>query len=107
MAEIAEISASAELPESMDYDFLREKGIEHLQKLAGKIWTDYNTSDPGVTILEVMCYALTDIGYRTSFDVKDLITQDPSDSNAQAIENFFTARNIMTNAPVTIQDYTI
>ncbi|MBL4705800.1 MAG: hypothetical protein JKY54_14840 [Flavobacteriales bacterium] len=105
MAEIAEISASAGLPESMDYDFLREKGIEHLQKLAGKIWTDYNTSDPGVTILEVMCYALTDIGYRTSFDVKDLITQDPSDSNAQAIENFFTARNIMTNAPVTIQDY--
>ena len=41
---------------------LREMGIEEIQKLSGKIWTDFNLHDPGVTILEQLCYALTDLG---------------------------------------------
>ena len=46
----------------MDYAFLRQEGIRWLEQLAGDQWTDFNTHDPGITILEQLCYALTDLG---------------------------------------------
>ena len=33
-----------------------------LQELCGETWTDYNLHDPGVSILEQLCYGLTDLG---------------------------------------------
>ena len=60
---------------ALDYDFLRQEGIRHLEHLAGQLWTDYNTHDPGITILEQLCYALTDLVYRTEFDTADFLSQ--------------------------------
>ena len=51
---------------SMDYEQLRVEGIQHLEDLATFIWTDFNVHDPGITILEVLCYAITDLGYRAN-----------------------------------------
>ncbi len=101
------ITISKKTPESksMRYDFLREEGLKHIQKLSGKIWTDYNAHDPGVTILEVLCYAITELGFRASYQIEDLITQDPNDPDIADIKNFFTARQILPNCPVTINDY--
>ena len=47
----------------LDYKFLRQKGQEYIEKLAGNIWTDYNEHDPGITILEMLSYAITDLGH--------------------------------------------
>jgi hypothetical protein len=102
MSEPITISASPPPLDSMNYDLLRGKGLAHLQKLSGKIWTDYNAHDPGVTILEVLSYAVTDLGYRTNFDIRDLLT---APSAATDIQNFFTAAQILPNLPVTIRDY--
>lgn len=88
---------------SEDYELLRNTGINYIQQFSGKIWTDYNIHDPGVTIFELLCYALTDLAYRTSFPVADLLT-DPGKKSADA-KDFFTARKILTTHPVTINDY--
>ena len=48
--------------EAMDYAFLRAEGIRYLERLASQQWTDFNAHDPGITILEQFCYALTDLG---------------------------------------------
>lgn len=89
---------------SMQYDFLRAEGLKHIEELAGKIWTDYNLSDPGISILEVLSYVITDLGYRTAYPTKDLIAQDP-DAAQTDIKNFYTARHILPMAPVTFNDY--
>lgn len=102
MSEPITISASSPPLDSMNYDLLRGKGLAHLQRLSGKIWTDYNAHDPGVTILEVLSYAITDLGYRTNFDIRDLLAAPPAVND---IKNFFTAAEILPNAPVTIRDY--
>ena len=73
MDEPLTISKEAPSNKSMDYNLLRDEGIKYIQSIAGKLWTDYNVHDPGITILEVLCYALTDLGYRASYDIKDLI----------------------------------
>ncbi|SHE51826.1 hypothetical protein [Pedobacter caeni] len=90
-------------PEYLDFEKLRAEGIEHLGKLSGKIWTDHNVHDPGITILEVLCYALLDLGYRTNLPAKDLFTPHPSESGKDG--NFFTPAQILACNPVTILDY--
>ncbi len=89
-------------PEWLDFDKLRAEGIDYLGELAGNIWTDHNTHDPGITILEMLCYALLDIGYRTGIPDKDLFTRNPDSSEE---DNFFTPSQILGCNPVTIADY--
>jgi len=89
-------------PEHLDFDFLREKGLEHIGKFSGRIWTDHNTHDPGITTLEAVCYAILDLGYRTQLPIEDLLAQVSTDGTDN---NFFTPAEILTCNPVTIIDY--
>ncbi len=45
----------------LSFETLRNEGIGHIAGFSGKIWTDHNLHDPGITILEVLCYVLSDI----------------------------------------------
>ena len=58
---------------AMDYAWLREEGLRQLGRLTGGQWTDFNAHDPGITILEQLCYALTDLGYRVAHPMADLL----------------------------------
>ncbi len=88
----------------MDFWKLREIAVQHVLKLVGHIWTDYNLHDPGVTILEVLCYAVTDLGYRIDFDIKDLLAPYPLGRNTYT-KSFYSALEILTCNPVTLTDY--
>nr|MDJ0676440.1 hypothetical protein [Calothrix sp. MO_167.B42] len=57
--------------------------------------------DPGITILEQLCYAITDLSYRLDFEMKDLLAPPPGENRKQ----FFTAGEILTVNPLTINDY--
>ena len=97
----------------LDFNKLREAGIRHIENLGSDLWTDYNIHDPGITILEVLCYALTDLGYRTHFDIKDLLARSQEQKSLEhknifgqlTDDNFFTAAEILTSNPVTIRDF--
>ncbi|MEO1654552.1 MAG: hypothetical protein AAFU64_13485, partial [Bacteroidota bacterium] len=83
----------------LDYDFLRAEGIKFIQELTGAFWTDYNEHDPGVTILEQLCYALTDLSYRTSFDIQDLL------SGTLSQKSFHHPDKIFPTNPLTTRDF--
>ncbi|MDH3974147.1 MAG: DUF1508 domain-containing protein [Deltaproteobacteria bacterium] len=103
MTETYAIAKFRELLPAEDHAFLRKTGIELLEKLAAKLWTDYNSHDPGVTILELLCYAITELSYRTSYDIKDILTARSDDPMAPA-DSFFTAAQILPCSPVTVTD---
>lgn len=90
-------------PDYLDFDKLRSEGIDYLGKLSGKIWTDHNVHDPGITILEMLCYAMLDLGYRTNLPVKDIFARDPEDKSKD--DNFLTPSQILTCNPLTITDF--
>jgi hypothetical protein len=103
MEEAVYIPKNRALADAENYQLLRAKGLEYIEKLSSTVWTDYNTHDPGITILEALCYAITELGYRTNFDINDLLAgEDGTVTNNQA---FFTARDILTTEPVTVEDY--
>ena len=90
------------VPEHLDFAFLREAGLRHIGELSGRIWTDHNSHDPGITILEALCYAMLDLGYRAQLPIQDLLAVE--DTTAQD-DNFFTPAEILTCNPTTITDY--
>ncbi len=105
MAENIILLKNPDLAPSEDYNFLRQKGMEYIEALGNKLWTDYNIHDPGITILELLCYAITDLGYRTSFDIKDLLAVPDGEEYKPHEQAFFTAREILTVNPWTVSDY--
>jgi len=88
----------------LNFEVLRSHGIELIQKMAGKVWTDFNLHDPGVTILEQLCYAITDLAYQTDFDITDLLSDKDGNIDYKA-NSFFLKQNILTSNPVTVTDY--
>ncbi len=91
------------LEPSQDYVSLRKEGIAYIEKLAHKLWTDYNVHDPGITFLELACYAITDLGYRTAYPIEDLLTRE-EDGTAISLGDFHTARNVLSCNPVNFYD---
>ena len=88
----------------MDYDALRAFGIDYIQKISGKLWTDFNIHDPGVTILEAVCFALSDLAYRTNFAIQDLLT--PKNGINPSVEKpSFLAEEILPCNPTTCDEY--
>ncbi|MDB5086634.1 MAG: hypothetical protein JWR09_628 [Mucilaginibacter sp.] len=87
-----------------DYTSLRSEGIKLIEELGSDIWTNYNFSDPGITILEAVCYAITDLSYRTDFDIKDLLAPKQL-TNDTWNQVFYTAKHILHNNALNINDY--
>lgn len=96
-------STDSGFPGYLNFDILRSEAIAYLGNLSGKIWTDYNVHDPGITILEALIYAVLDLGYRTNLPAVDLFTKNPEDTSAE--NNFFTPSQILANNPLTIIDF--
>lgn len=92
---------SKEETSTLDYDELRKKALEHIEELAGETWTDYNTHDPGITILESLIYALTDLSYRTNLSMEDLLASNPTEGFAPSL---FRAEAILSAHPLTLED---
>jgi hypothetical protein len=64
----------------LDYAQLLRQGMAELERLAGDQWTDFNAHDPGITVLDAMCYALIDLGYRIFHPIPDLLAEAGPDA---------------------------
>ncbi|MDP5199824.1 hypothetical protein [Flavobacterium sp. DG2-3] len=92
-----------QLPPHQDFNFLKDEAIDYIQNHIGNQWTNFNPSDPGMTILDQVCYALTELGYCTDFSIPDILTDS---TGKMEIENqFYLPYKILTTAPYTIDDY--
>lgn len=92
---------------SLNFHLLREEGLAYLQKLSKDHWTDYNSHDPGVTILEQLCFALTDVAYRLEYPIADLLAPSPIQRNLENLrqtDSFFEASRMLSSHAVTILD---
>jgi hypothetical protein len=89
---------------AMDYGALLREGLALVQAWSGSIWTDYNEHDPGVTILEQLCYALTELAYRAAFPVADILA-DPDGSLGTVASVLYRPSRILPAEPVTLADY--
>ena len=91
-------------PIELDYPFLKEEGIDYIHQLAGKRWTDYGKHDPGITILEELCFGIMDLAYRTNFHIEDLLAKDPDETDQPDEKQCYSAEEILPCNPLTQWD---
>lgn len=87
--------------DDLDFDHLKKLGIEYIESMGSKLWTDYNLHDPGITILEMLCYAISDLGLRMELPMQDLLADEENSFASQ----FHDAESILSCKPVTPLDY--
>lgn len=66
------------------------------------IWSDHNLHDPGITLLEHLAYAISDLSYRLGFNMEDLLAESGASKETKA---FFSAADILPQGPLTLLDY--
>jgi len=90
--------------DDLDFDFLRKVGLEYIEKIGSDLWTDYNSHDPGITILEMLSYALTDLAQRIELPIESLLAS--KENNVKKMhEQFLSAVNILPTKPINALDY--
>lgn len=105
MAEDGFIPRDRPLAPEEDYEALRAAGMARIRTLSGAIWTDHNASDPGITLLEALAYAVTDLGYRLGFPTADLLTRPDGTIGPAAETGLFPPHETLPCAPITIADH--
>ncbi len=93
-----------QLPLELNFKLLKAQGLAYIQKHSSTEWSNLNPSDPGVTILEELCYAFTELGYCTDFPIEDVLTNAKGELTVK--NQFFLPQEILTTSPITIADYT-
>lgn len=86
------------------YDLLQAQALEWVQQMSGKIWTDYNPHDPGVTTLDILNYALAELDYRMNFPLEDYLSV-PRHQFHPASYGLFGPSEVFAMQPVTPADY--
>lgn len=97
------ISSDLTVPSGQDLAGLRAHAMERLQQLAPSTWTDHNRFDPGITLLEVLVYVLSDLSYKLSFPVEDLLSSGVLEAHSPP--QFIAPENALFSHCVTADDY--
>ena len=98
------IAPGADPEPALDVRALFTEGLAHVRDLSRALWTDHNTHDPGITTLELLCYALTDVAYRHTLPIADLLASE-TDNAAQTAAQFHAPRAILPNRACTELDW--
>ena len=104
MPDVTAVQKPQQAPLGLDQQPLFELGLREVRAYARELWTDHNIHDPGITMLELLCYALTDLCYRACFSIEDLLAV-ADDNKRNMASQFFKARQALPNGPLTELDY--
>jgi hypothetical protein len=104
MKEQLTISKTVDPSLGPDYNTLRAEGFEHITALASALWSDHNVHDPGITTMEMLCYVLTDLNFRISQPVENIVAVEENNIDNMH-RQFLSAIKILPNYPVTADDY--
>lgn len=89
--------------DDLDFHYLRKLGIQYIEELGGSLWTDYNSHDPGITMLEMLCYAITDLGMRIDLPIQNVLASENKEDSLSS--QFYRASEIFPTKAVTEEDY--
>jgi hypothetical protein len=90
---------------AQNYAQLRELGLARIQATSGATWTNHNSPDPGISIMEALAYAISDLAYRNGFAMRDLLTRPDGRIGPASETGLFPAQEVLTTSPVTIADH--
>ena len=75
------------------FDNLQKNALETIRELSGQLWTDHAPHDPGITTLDILNYALSELDYQMSFPLEQYLTGsnnrfNPEDYGCSVLNGF-------------------
>jgi hypothetical protein len=93
-------------PDPLGFDALRLQAITAAQQASGELWTDFNLHDPGVSLLEALCFALTEDLFAARQPVPQLLGLDAQSGAADwARFGLHTPQALLPCHPCTDRDW--
>lgn len=86
------------------FDSLQKNALETIRELSGQLWTDHAPHDPGITTLDILNYALSELDYQMSFPLEQYLTGSNNRFNPEDY-GLFSPERVSGMAPVTPKDY--
>lgn len=86
------------------YDILQENALDIIRELSGQLWTDHAPHDPGITTLDILNYALSELDYQLKFPMEQYMT-GPDNHFDPEIYGLFAPQRVFRMNPVTPKDY--
>lgn len=92
---------------AIHFDSLYSNAQQTAQRYGGTHWTEYGEHDPGVTLLEGFSYSTSDLAYRHTLPLKDLLTPPVADQidGDGIFPAAFGPQQALTCGPITLDDY--
>ncbi|MFM0742098.1 hypothetical protein PQQ51_33135 [Paraburkholderia xenovorans] len=101
------VSLLSVVRDSIYFDNLLSRAKDAIATYAAQTWTDKGEHDPGITFLEGFSYSVSDLAYRNTLPLTDLLT--PPVENQIVGDGVFPAdfgpQMALTSGPVTPDDY--
>ena len=93
--------------EFIEFEALLLQARKALDDYANQSWSNTDEHDPGITLLEAMCYNTSDLAYRSSLPLTDLLTPAPQDqqSGEGIFPVIFGPQQALTCGPISEEDY--
>ncbi|KAG0187718.1 hypothetical protein DFQ28_005938 [Apophysomyces sp. BC1034] len=88
--------------QQIHFDTLWEAACQELTRYASKTWTDTAEHDPGVTLLQALAYGVSDLAYRHTLPLVDLLTEK---EKPPIFPEKFGPQWALTCTPITDDDY--
>ncbi|KER04799.1 hypothetical protein LGZ99_04810 [Photorhabdus temperata] len=90
------------------FDTLLAQAKTVIGQQSNQCWNDMEENDPGITLLEACCYGASDLAYRHSLPLRDLLIPKEEDERASSQGIFpgeFGPQQMLTCGPITAEDY--
>ncbi|MDQ0430976.1 hypothetical protein ABIC12_002755 [Pantoea agglomerans] len=84
------------------FDTLWQQAHQKVTALSGEVWTDTGDHDPGVTLLQSVTWNCSDLSYRASLSLNDLLTRQ---DQSTLFPEEFGPEQVLTCNTVTAEDY--
>ncbi|ERT10673.1 hypothetical protein [Photorhabdus temperata] len=93
--------------DDITFDALLTQAKTVIEQQSGQCWSNTSENDPGITLLETCCYGASDLAYRHSLPLKDLLTpkKEEQTSDDGIFPKEFGPQQILTCGPITTEDY--
>ncbi|MFN1149878.1 hypothetical protein [Serratia liquefaciens] len=88
--------------DAIAFEALWQQAHEKVTALSGEIWTDTGDHDPGVTLLQSATWNCSDLSYRASLPLNDLLTRQ---DQSTLFPEEFGPEQVLTCNTVTAEDY--
>ncbi|SHO56460.1 hypothetical protein [Vibrio quintilis] len=99
----AYISRSPREQSGQNLPLLQQQALSAIQQYADQTWTNHNPTDPGITLLDVLAFIISDLSYQLEFPVRDLMAWPEEQSESAA--PFWLAPDVLPSNTVTMTDY--